>query len=541
MDEINCRGRTEVSCKTEEPNCRWAGRRGCIKRHGVIGGTRYRYIPGTTDIEEITEMYIPGTTRIRSDFEFVYSPEFDDPEPEPEQIKLSSGTYGIAFTPPFPCVNGKRYSAKYVGKVYYNTESADQEWKVAQNIKKIESGTRQKYFTYPLYQCEIELKNPSWGTPEDQLTKTEKQLLESFKSKASELTPRVTQHIMEYSGTTLGRFFEYYYLNKRNVNPDGTVTETPIFQTLPRIEFIRILENLFYAVKRLHDLGYVHLDIKPANIVISNTKRLRLLDFGLALKKEDFLNPYKNFLLESLYDGISPPENHMYSIVLLNDLTYKGVLNWLKSPDPADQDLDLKWFKYFQHTSSKTQTEEFIQIFKNRVKVVLDKYKNEEPVLTDSMISDLFTARNISKDELYKYYDQIKNVIRPRFLQKMIREITTLALPEFWRTHHLETKSDTYSIGTTMLRLVQRHILLLSKDDNPEAVRLFRELMIGLLSVNPDYRLDIDQAIKIVKEIKKTDISGDPFKKNIDPEDTKKRLLSNFGNNEIHYLKRLIK
>ena len=534
MTSIICRGRTEESCTTEEPNCRWAGKRGCIKRNGVLYGTRYRYIPGTTDVEEITPEELPG-------FEFVYSPEFDEPADTLEQIKLSSGTYGIAFTPPFPCVSGKRYSPKYVGKVYYNAEDANEEWEVAQKIKKIESGTKQKYFTYPLYQCEIELKCPSNGTPESELTTTEKELLKSFESNSADLEPRVTQHIMEYSGTTLGRFFDYHYLNKRTVNPDGTVTETPIFETLSRIEFIHILENLFYAVKRLHDLGYVHLDIKPANIVISNTKRLRLLDFGLALTKENLSNPYKNFLLELLYDGISPPENHMYSLVLLNNLTYEGVIDWLKNADPENQDLDLRWFKYFQHTSSKTRTDDFIQIFKNRVKGVLDKYKREEPALTDSIISDLFAAKNISEAELYKYYDQIKSVIRPRYLQKMIREITTIALPDFWRTHHLETKSDTYSIGTTILRLVQRNILLRTTNDNPDAVHLFRELMNGLLSINPDYRLDINQAIKLVKEIKKTGTYQDPFKKNIDPEDTKKRLLSNFGNNEIDYLKRLIK
>lgn len=48
-------------------------------------------------------------------------------------------------------------------------------------------------------------------------------------------------------------------------------------------------QQMFYAVCHIHDKGYVHLDIKPDNILITDQMQLKIADFGLSqpVKGED--------------------------------------------------------------------------------------------------------------------------------------------------------------------------------------------------------------------------------------------------------------
>lgn len=38
-----------------------------------------------------------------------------------------------------------------------------------------------------------------------------------------------------------------------------------------------------YAIRHVHDAGFVHLDIKPSNFLINQYKHVKLADFGLAV------------------------------------------------------------------------------------------------------------------------------------------------------------------------------------------------------------------------------------------------------------------
>ena len=52
-------------------------------------------------------------------------------------------------------------------------------------------------------------------------------------------------------------------------------------------QFLKICESLCDAVARLHQMGVVHLDIKPENIVVNDKGECKLIDFGSALPISD--------------------------------------------------------------------------------------------------------------------------------------------------------------------------------------------------------------------------------------------------------------
>ncbi len=56
----------------------------------------------------------------------------------------------------------------------------------------------------------------------------------------------------------------------------------PGFIGLPREEAIHILDGIANALIFAHDNGIVHADLKPANIIITDTGQVKVIDFGIA-------------------------------------------------------------------------------------------------------------------------------------------------------------------------------------------------------------------------------------------------------------------
>ena len=67
-----------------------------------------------------------------------------------------------------------------------------------------------------------------------------------------------------------------------------------------------IFKQITLGVKHMHDRGVVHRDLKPDNIMFSNEKQVKIVDFGLAL----VLGPGELATIQSGSIAFSAPEVH---------------------------------------------------------------------------------------------------------------------------------------------------------------------------------------------------------------------------------------
>lgn len=516
--DYHCKGKLKNDC-ADDANCNWTIR-GCIKHSGVKAGKRFRYTleNGKKVRTEITlsdnfsnlNLIDPGNRQ--DNFEIKYDPELDIIKQPLERKFLASGAYGATFIPAFPCSSGKVYP-RSLGKVFHEGDGG--EWDITMKLKEIEKNQKQKYFTYPRERCVIPY--PTGNTP------AERKLLKYLTSKKKTSGP-LEQFIMDYSGYTLKQYFEKYYTT-------GSV---------PRGEFITIIENLFYAVKRLSDQGYVHQDIKEANIVISNTNRLRLIDFGLTIDFKDYYEPEHNLLLEVPYHGVAPPENYLFQLYDLDGVNYNTIVGWL----PNGIEDQFKFFNKNRNVTILNVLNDFNKPVKEGLMEIATKMNL--PNNFSNVYLKCFQKDNF--DDLY--------IVFPNLDTTSVREITKQIIPvidkclenkiKFFKTNNFAKKTDIYSIGTMILRLYE-YLLPSSQDVN---VKLFRDLLEGILNINPEQRFDINQALEIVKQMvaykdpttKKIVRNYDPFRKNIDPPEVKNIFLQ-FGkkslSSDLRYLQAL--
>ncbi|MBW1716695.1 MAG: protein kinase [Deltaproteobacteria bacterium] len=86
---------------------------------------------------------------------------------------------------------------------------------------------------------------------------------------------------------------DLFYMAIEYIDGSGLHKHTRKTDLLPRIQVLEIIFNICYALDHIHNKGYIHLDIKPSNIMLTKMGEVKLMDFGIARFLKDKPNDTK--------------------------------------------------------------------------------------------------------------------------------------------------------------------------------------------------------------------------------------------------------
>ncbi|CDS39792.1 death associated protein kinase 1 [Echinococcus multilocularis] len=135
------------------------------------------------------------------------------------------------------------------------------------------------------------------------------------------------------------------------------------FERLDEQEAVFFIAQILLGVNHMHQLGIVHLDLKPENIMIEDmeTKRIKIIDFGLARR----LNPN-----EVIQDMAGTPEFCAPEIVNFDPITFAtdmwaiGVMTYilLSGISPFAGDTQVETFQNILECSVTFDRDEFLDV-----------------------------------------------------------------------------------------------------------------------------------------------------------------------------------
>jgi len=75
---------------------------------------------------------------------------------------------------------------------------------------------------------------------------------------------------------------DFFFIALEYIDGSGLQVHTRKWNLLPQSQVLEIIYNTCYALDYIHNKGYMHLDIKPSNIMLTKRGEVKLMDFGIS-------------------------------------------------------------------------------------------------------------------------------------------------------------------------------------------------------------------------------------------------------------------
>lgn len=334
-----------------------------------------------------------------------------------------SGSYGCVIRPPLPCTNNKTpLPQNSVGKLHFEDNDFKAEKEIVKVLKEIDPD--QETMIYPIdIECTVckasiqsETNCPYMKFPQKKKTK------------------QIGQLIMPYGGPSL-----------------HDILEKPSF-VLTRREALQLLKPIFLAVQKLVRAGYVHQDIRVQNIVVSETRHARLIDFGVMKHIDKFYDPFSNPFWRRA-DPYRPhgPEFRMIKSgenAVMNYRDYEFNYMYLGQEQTL---LDYQWYNH------NLYNKKLLTVFQeDGLDIFDDNYKNQ-----------------------YKQF--LENYFQKDYAKMLLAH----------EKAGVHEKADVYSLGVVMLDMYP----ILNPNDDKTIKDKYNDIIKQLLQPDPSRRVSIDAII----------------------------------------------
>lgn len=306
---------------------------------------------------------------------------------------IGQGAYGCVYKQNLTCANDKNANKKpkikdYLTKVHMKKENAKSEVEVSEMIRHIKNYER--YFSPVLESCTASLA---------EMTKSDIEKCKLVKDPESKYFTTKVKFIV---GNTMDDYIDKFNsLSKSKSSSPKRRHEKIIY----------LCEYLEKGVKILNKNGIVHFDLKESNVIVDETDRPIIIDFGLSiiLKKlvtqKDFADAFYYFTYDKAEMRYEP---WCVEIALLSYLSQQ---------------------RDFEEVMSKEDADKAIEIANNYIDAVLPVEPTNAGFIIEANIKEYKDGKQANID---------------KFVGKKVRDL----VDELMKTHD---KWDKYAIGIMMM------------------------------------------------------------------------------------------
>lgn len=158
---------------------------------------------------------------------------------------------------------------------------------------------------------------------------------------------REVNAVLSLDHPNIVRAFDFGICDGRHYLVMELVEGYTLKEYLERRGKLRPKEAAYYACKVLdalacaHENGYVHRDVKPQNVLISNSNEIKLTDFGIAKSRQRVTNTYDGSRVVGSIEYMSPEQISVESATERSDLYSVGIMLYemLTGAPPFDGEL----------------------------------------------------------------------------------------------------------------------------------------------------------------------------------------------------------